>query len=201
MDYKPAGHAMETAESLLAHIQSDGLLLHHDKALPSLSRLVAGAPIGGSWWSHPKAHTIYDLLNVLAAHPDILTVKLVLGKATFIHRRLWAAVLAIATAHEAWQFAGLPDEARALYEAVERQGVLRATGTHAKELERRLLVQSAQIHTEAGHHELQLTQWDLWAEQVGCARMLTAQDGRFQLEAALQAIGGTSRMLPWQATK
>ncbi len=191
---------METAESLLAYLQTYGLLLQHDKALPSLSALVAGAPVHGSWWAHPQAHTIYALLNALAEHPDVLTVKLVLGKATFIHRRLWPALLAVACAHEAWQFAELSDQARALYDAVERQGVLRATGSYAKELERRLLVHSAQVHTEAGHHELQLTQWSLWADQVACARTLTTQDGRLQLESAVQAIGGNLRMLPWRTT-
>jgi hypothetical protein len=191
---------METAESLLAHLQTYGLLLQHDKALPSLSALVAGAPVHGSWWAHPQAHTIYALSNALAEHPDILTVKLVLGKATFVHRWLWPAVLAVACAHEAWQFAGLPDQARTLYDAVERQGVLRATGSYAKELERRLLVQSTQVHTEAGHHELELVHWSLWADRVACAKILTTQEGRLQLESAVQAIGGNPRMLPWRAT-
>jgi hypothetical protein len=192
---------METVESLLAHLETNGLLLQHDKALPCLTTLVANTSIQGSWWAHPQAHTIYALLNALAAHPDVVTVKLVFGKATFAHRRLWPAILGIASAHEAWQFTELSDQARTLYESVERQGMLRATGSYAKELERRLLVHSAQVHTESGHHELQLTQWPLWAEHVGCARALTAQDGRFQLEAAVRAIGGTPRMLPWHITK
>jgi len=187
---------META-MLLENLQTYGLLLQHDKALPSLSTLVAGAPVHGSWWAHAQAHTIYALLNTLAEHPDVLTVKLLLGKATFVHRRLWPALLAVAGAHEAWQFAGISDQARALWEAVEQQGMLRATGSPAKELERRLLVHSAQVHTESGHHELHLTQWSLWAEQVACARPLTAHDGRLQLESAVQAIGGTARVLPW----
>jgi hypothetical protein len=199
MDSHRAGNLMETAELLLAHLHTYGVLLQHDKALPSLSMIVAGEPVRGSWWAHPKAHTMYALLNTITAHPDVLVIKLVLGKVTFIHRRLWPAVLAIACAHESWQFAGLSDQARALYELVELQGVLRATGAHAKELERRLLVQSAQVHTESGHHELQLTQWALWAEQVNCARALTAQAGRLQLASAVQAIGGTYGILPWEA--
>jgi hypothetical protein len=190
---------METADALLAQLQTSGLLLQHDTALLSLTTLVAGAPVSGSWWAHPHAQRMYTLLNTLAAHPDILVAKLVVGKATFIHRRLWPALLALACAHEAWQFAKLSDLGRALYEAVERQGVLRATGAAPKELERRLLVQSTQVHTEAGRHELQLMQWTLWAEQVGCEPALTVAVGRPQLEAAVRAIGGTHGMLPWEA--
>src|SRR5262245_59204708 len=106
MDPHRRGNVIETA-TLMAHLQTYGLLLQHDKVLPSLSTLVARTPVHGSWWAHPQAHTIYTLLNTLAAHPDVLTVKLLLGKATFIHRRLWPALLAVACAHEAWQFAGI----------------------------------------------------------------------------------------------
>jgi hypothetical protein len=189
---------MEMADILLSQLQTSGILLQHDTMILSLTTIVAGAPVRGSWWAHPQAQQMYALINLLAAHPDVLVAKLVRGKATFIHRRLWPALLAIACAGEAWQIATLSDAARALYEAVERQGVLRATGTAPKELERRLLVQSMQVHTEAGRHELQLTQWILWAEQANCAPALTAAAGRFQLEAAVQAIGGTQGMLPWK---
>jgi hypothetical protein len=191
--------AMETADDLLSQLQLSGVLLHHDTLLLSLTTLVAGEPVAGSWWAHPHAQQIYALLNTLAAHPDVLVVKLVLGKVTFIHRRLWPALLAVACAGESWQVAKLSDAARALYEAVERHGMVQAAGAAPKELERRLLVQSTQMHTEAGRHEMQLTQWTLWAQQVKCEPALTATAGRFQLEAAVQAVGGTQRMLPWKA--
>jgi hypothetical protein len=192
---------METAEALLAQIQTSGVLLHHDPVVLSLTTLVANEPIAGSWWAHSYAQQIYTLINTLAEHPDLLVVKLVGGKATFLHRRLWPAVLAVACAQETWQVATLSDAARSLYEAVERQGVLRATGAVPKELERRLLVQSTQVHTELGRHELQLRSWALWAEQIRCEPPLSAPVGRLQLEAAVQAIGGTPAMLPWKAKR
>lgn len=190
---------MESTDALLAQLQTFGMLLHHDTVLLSLTTLVAGAPVAGSWWSHPRAQQIYALMNTLTDHPDVLSVKFVRGKATFLHRQLWPALLAVACAHDPWQFTRLSDTAQELYEAVERQGTLRATGTVAKELQRRLLVHSAQVHTEQGHHELQLTQWTLWAEQVNCHMPVLAPMGRLQLESAVQAIGGTPRMLPWEA--
>ena len=72
-----------------------------------------------------------------------------------------------------------------------------ASGRAAKELERRLLVHSAQVHTAAGHHELRLERWELWADYVGVEGTVSAQAGRQQIEAALLAIGGAERLLPW----
>jgi len=70
-------------------------------------------------------------------------------------------------------------------------------GRAAKELERRLLVHSAQVHTDAGHHELRLERWELWAERMGADSTLSAQAGRLQLEMAVLAIGGKATLLPW----
>src|SRR5262245_3978296 len=99
---------MDTEATLLAELCAYGLLLQQDLQLPSVVTLVAGAPLHGSWWSHPAGHTIFSLLNALAAHPDVLVTHLVRGKVTFVHRRLWPAVLVVATERAAWQFARLP---------------------------------------------------------------------------------------------
>ncbi|MFN8442037.1 MAG: hypothetical protein U0175_14750 [Caldilineaceae bacterium] len=188
---------MPTVDMLLNHLQTSGLLLQHDTALLSVTALIVYTPIFGSWWSHPQGNQIYALLNTLTEHPDVLVVKLVRGKATFLHRRLWPALLGVACAHEEWQFAKLSKQALTLYEEVEELGVLRATGTVPKELERRLLVQSSQQHTERGHHELQLMSWRFWAEQCECTADVPALLGRLQLEEALQTIGGRPDSLPW----
>src|SRR5215213_6582909 len=131
-----------------AYLRKHGLLLQQDKRLPDVATTVAGEPIRGSWWAHPRAQAIFACLGELEQHPDTLATKLIAGKVTFIHRRLWPAVLAVAGARESWQFAGLTAEARELYATVEQQGMLMAAGRAAKELERRLLVYSAQVHTK-----------------------------------------------------
>ena len=188
---------MINVESMPARLREHGLLLQQDKRLPDVASAVAGEPIRGSWWAHPHAHAIFACLGELEQHPDTLVTKLVAGKVTFIHRRLWPAVLAVGVARESWQFAGLTAGVRELYDAVERQGLLLAAGRAAKELERRLLVHGAQVHTDAGHHELRLERWELWAERVGAAGALTAQESRLQLESAVLAIGGAAALLPW----
>ena len=188
---------MTSLDSLLLRLREHGMLLQQDKRLPDVASAVAGAPIRGSWWAHPRAHAIFACLSELEQHPDTLVTKLVAGKVTFIHRRLWPAVLAIGVSRELWQFAGLAAGARELYDAVEQQGMLMAAGRAAKELECRLLVHSAQVHTDAGHHELRLERWELWADRTGVADTLSARSAQLQLEAAVLAIGGTAELLPW----
>ena len=188
---------METTETLVARLRTTGLLLQQDPLLPNVVALLAGAPVRGSWWAHPAAHYIFDCLNEVERHPDVLVTRLVNGKITFVHRRLWPAVLAVACSRAPWQMAQLSPPALKMVEDVEQDGMLLASGKVAKEIARRLLVHDEQIHTPAGHHELRLESWSLWAQRVDCPRTLTPPEGEQQLEAALHRLGGTVALLPW----
>jgi hypothetical protein len=182
-------------------LRAQGLLLVQDRSLPSVVTLVLGETLSTSWWSHPRGREVFRCLDLLADHPDVLTTKLVLGKVTFVHRNLWPALLAVATAREPWQFRRLSKPARTLYERVQRVGETTASGTPAKALERRLLVHSEQAHTETGHHETRLESWEHWLARTGYqldAGRLTAAQGREQLEAAARRIGGSGSELPWE---
>ena len=61
--------------------------------VPTLAEAVAGAPIRGSWWGHKKGSEIFLALEAVSDSPDILCFRLVAGKLTFVHRRLWAALV------------------------------------------------------------------------------------------------------------
>jgi hypothetical protein len=188
---------MNNTESALARLREHSLLLQQDKRLPDIASAIAGEPIHGSWWAHPRAHAIFQCLGELEQHPDTLATKLLAGKVTFVHRRLWPALLGVGRARQPWQFAGLAAGARQLYDAVEQHGLLMAAGRDAKELERRLLVHGQQVHTDMGRHELRLERWEQWADRVGAAGALAAPDGRAVIVAAVLAIGGTAALLPW----
>jgi hypothetical protein len=54
---------------------------------------VAGGPIRGSWWGHPKGHEIFRLAEAVANSGDVLVCKLIEGKVTWVHRRLWPALV------------------------------------------------------------------------------------------------------------
>jgi len=56
----------------------------------------AGEPIRGSWWGHPAGHAIFDALNSLTESPDVVRTRLVNGKVTLVHRRLWPALARLA---------------------------------------------------------------------------------------------------------
>ena len=116
------------AASVLRELERRGVLLETDGQLPSLVAHVAGGPVQGSWWGHPLGHTIFAIGEILFQNPDVLLAKLISGKATWIHRRLWPPLLAVALSREAWQMEPLSREARILLGEVDRDGEARATG-------------------------------------------------------------------------
>jgi hypothetical protein len=65
-------------------------------AVPSLAEAVAGEPIRGSWWGHPRGKEIFSALSAVADSPDVLSFRLVDGKITFVHRKLWPAIVRLA---------------------------------------------------------------------------------------------------------
>jgi hypothetical protein len=66
--------------------------------VPSVAEAIAGEPIVGSWWSHPKAQVIFDALSSIDDDDDIRCFKLVDHKITFVHKRLWPALAKLAEA-------------------------------------------------------------------------------------------------------
>lgn len=186
----------------IAAIERYGVLLLQDAARPSLATLVAGAPVNGSWWSHPAGKAIYATADALDDEGVVTTVKLVDGKVTFVHKRLWPALVAIGRAREPWQIDGLPDAARELLDRVDKDGTARASGATAKALELRLLVASAQPHTEAGSHALELRTWDRFAKEMSLrAPWPSVIEARAAFERAIAALPGgeKSTALPWLA--
>ena len=62
--------------------------------VPKLTEAIAGEPIAGSWWGHPKGHHIYAVLDEVTSDADVLVCRVVNGKVTLVHRRLWPALIA-----------------------------------------------------------------------------------------------------------
>jgi hypothetical protein len=183
-------------------LEQDGLLLLHDRTLPSLSGLVAKTPVSGSWWGHRDGNAIYAVATAFEEHADVLACKLVDGKVTFVHRRLWPALIAVGRARAPWQMQALSPSARALLERVERDGRVRPSGRDesrdARSLEAALLVLGQSVHTDAGHHALELVSWPAFAKSRGTRlprRSPAAATGA--IEQVLAAISPGAR-LPWQ---
>ena len=192
---------MKSAAALIAELDRRGLLLLQDARLPDAIATLTGAKASGSWWSHPESGQLFMILEQAAQHPDVVVAKLVGGKLTFVQRRLWPALLGVASAREPWQTADLSPETRKLLRTLERQSSIDVSGASAKEIELRLLAHSERVHTERGHHVTRLEPWSSWATRSSCAAALPPEQAKPELESALLALGGKSELLPWNARR
>jgi hypothetical protein len=83
-----------TAAQALAFVKKHGIVLESARdPIPSLAAMVAGARIRGNWWSHPKGKEIFRLSRAIRESPEVLVCRLVSGKVTYVHRRLWPALV------------------------------------------------------------------------------------------------------------
>jgi hypothetical protein len=96
---------------VMAALVEHGMLLQSARGpLPNVAELVAGEPIKGSWWGHPKGHAIFDLLSTLDESPDVVRLRLVNAKVTLVHRRLWPSLVRVADRFTPKQLAALHEE-------------------------------------------------------------------------------------------
>jgi hypothetical protein len=198
----------------LAILEETGLLLVNGCEIPDVCRIVTGERMKGSWWSHPAGHEIFSLNELLADHPDVTVAKLISGKVTFVHRKLWQRLVAIGIARNHWQMRNLSTSAHNLLETLDQHGTLFTNklgssigpkpGDTTRELELKLLIHADQIHTEKGAHAKVLETWPVWANRVSLKKKpsLGANTACRSFEKRLNEInekfGGGGR-LPWQS--
>jgi hypothetical protein len=190
---------VKTPAALVVELDRRGLLLLQDPRLPDAIAALTGKKAAASWWSHPESHRLFAVLEQVAADRDVVVAKLVAGKITFVHRRLWPALYGVASAQEAWQTSGLSAKAAELLLALEREPSIDVTGASAKEIETRLLAHSERVHTELGRHVTRLERWSIWARRSRCPAPLPAEAAKLELESALLELGGKCELLPWHA--
>jgi hypothetical protein len=182
-----------------ALLERHGVLFAHDPVLPSVTSVVAGAPVAGSWWGHPAGEAIFEVLSAL--EDEVAWPKLVDGKVTLVHERLWPALAAIGAAREPWQMRGAMQKLVDAADRVEREGELTAVdlGLERREttvLERRLLALGHQRHTDTGHHERVLGPWSRLAPDEDRPPV---DEARAAFEHAIAPWKGGR--LPWAAPR
>lgn len=155
----------------------------------TLIEAVAGEPVSGSWWAHPASHAIFRALGDLRQDPDVFLCKLLAGKQTYVHRRLWPALLRLQAEEALWP--PLSAAARRLLGRVEREKAVQATGRLRLELERTLRAVARSEHTPSGAHAAVLTPFagHFPPEVVAEARSLP-------LDRALAALADAGAVLP-----
>jgi hypothetical protein len=84
---------MRLLEEALSFVETKGIILEsaHGR-VPTFADFVARERVT-RWWSHPKSKLIFALTRAIRDSPDVLTCRLVDGKVTYVHRRLWAALV------------------------------------------------------------------------------------------------------------
>lgn len=190
-----------------------GVLLKSDPKLPSVTTLVAGEPVRGSWWGHPLSHQIFGVLEALGDREDTTLVKLISEKDTFVHKTLFSHLISIGTARESWQLDGLSAAAHGLLDLVDKHGAIRtdelrltgmkeqkSIGESARELEKALLVRGKSLHTSSGKHAKCLESWERWADRIGAGDRISANYARKELERIMESLNCRFRAngrLPW----
>jgi hypothetical protein len=83
-----------TAQQAIDFVKANGIVLESACGpVPSLAAAVAGEPIRGSWWKHAKTRQIFRCSRAVRASNDVLVCRLLGGKVTYVHRRLWPALV------------------------------------------------------------------------------------------------------------
>ena len=217
-DPRSAGPGRSTAaRTVRRELERLGLLLASDARIPSVTSLVAGGPIRGSWWGHPAGHAIYQVLGELEDGNEVLMVKLIAGKITLVHRRLWPEVFGVGLGREPWQLRGLSPTASLLLKRLDSVHAFRAdelpeafpppahdARAAMRELERRLLAVTTSVHTASGAHSLRLEGWPAVGKRLGWhARPVRPESARRRLEDAVRELTGfadVGRLLPWPSS-
>src|SRR5919106_198151 len=84
-------------EGALAFVKEHGVVLESGRGpVPSLVEAITGEAIRGTWWGHPKASAIFRATRAVRDSADVLVCRLVGGKITYVHRRLWPALVRLA---------------------------------------------------------------------------------------------------------
>ena len=83
-----------TAGQALRFIERHGIVLEAGRGpVPALAAEVLGQDASGSWWAHPRAREFFRLTREVRDEPRVLVCKLLSGKITYVHRRLWPALV------------------------------------------------------------------------------------------------------------
>ena len=86
-----------TPKQALRMVEKHGVMLESAKGpVPNLADAIAGEKVRGSWWKHPRSHEIFAITRAVRDSPDVLVARLVDDHITFVHRRVWPALVRLA---------------------------------------------------------------------------------------------------------
>jgi hypothetical protein len=199
---------MTEAEALkiaLAHLKKEKFLLLVDNRQPSLVTILTGEKLKGSWFGHPLGNIIYNTSNNLSARKELLVMKLIDGKYTFIAPELRDAAYALGGYVDDWQGKKLSPSAKRLLAKLEKAGTLPVNASNKADaalLEKLLLANGEQQHTDSGKHVKVLFSWEKTAKKLGHkVKNLPVEEAKRAWENHLWDFNkrhSSAFRLPWQ---
>ena len=121
-----------TAEEAMAFVREHGVVLMSAKgAVPRLTEAIIGEPIKGSWWAHPRSHHIFAVLTAVTDSEQVLVCRLIDGKVTLVHRRLWPSLVRLASRFAPEQLAKVPAGAHRIRSSCQSRGTVPGVGASA----------------------------------------------------------------------
>ena len=110
---------MVNLQEAIAFVCERGIVLESARGpVPTLAEAIVGGSINGNWWSHPRAKEIFRITRALRASDAVLVCRLVGSKVTFVHQRLWPAIVRVGSQFPAKRLAQLHERHNASGEHV-----------------------------------------------------------------------------------
>ena len=153
----------------LRFLNKEKFLLLVDNTQTSLVTILTGERIKGSWFGHTLGKIIYNTSNNLG-RKNLLALKLVDGKYTYISDDFRDAAYALTAGDSEWQKKKLTAPAKKLLAEVAKKKVVPVTAKNKSEaalLEKLLLASAEQEHTPSGKHVKVLLSWKESAKRLG----------------------------------
>jgi hypothetical protein len=89
--------SIPSPKQALRFIKTNGVVLEsaHGR-VPTFVDFVAGERVTG-WWSHPLGRSIFPLTRFIRDSPDVLICRVIDRKVTYVHRRVWPALVKLSS--------------------------------------------------------------------------------------------------------
>jgi hypothetical protein len=95
----------------LAFVEKHGVVLESGRGpVPALAQAVAGHAFRGNWWGHPKRREIFQATRAVRDSSDVLVCRLIDGKITYVHRRVWPVLVRLARFVDGSRLAAIREE-------------------------------------------------------------------------------------------
>jgi len=103
-------HRIPSVAEALKFIEKHGVVLESAHGpVPTFVDFVAGEPIA-RWWDHPLGRSIFRLTRAVRDSPDVVTARLIDGKITYLHRRIWPALVKLSNKMDKKNLAAIREE-------------------------------------------------------------------------------------------